>query len=756
MKCLNLFLALSLPLLLLSACAGTPQQDPLKNTKKLVSQGHKSLYENGAFHIPNTSMSLIPAGPGAFEFAMELGGFRARQSFMTSVKNAADSVTVVSVGTEKTYRFSKDIFDGGNEFAGWVTDHSRPGSMLLMKRAYPDAKYIIGSSWQAAKTVGGVLAEGGDTIAQGSLNVASAINREGESGSQSVLKNSWQTGSGWIKSGVRQGGQTMKGGANDFITGYVALPKNLASRASNMNPESSWHQYAKASKPVHEWREETSDKLAFYVKDTTENYFSNVGDSFKKGKKELADTTQTGSLAVLKSLGWALHGVFWEGMIKPVTKISAGSLGYIAVNSVVYPVVLLGQGTATMAELAVKVTWNSGAMAYDVVAPTGKAALAGIFGTVEAAAGTLAGGAVISGGAAVSGVEYAGTKALAAVVATGGYTVGKGVKYIGVPIAASGVVIGGTAVGVAVAGTEAVAGVALLGSGEAVGASSRVVGTATSATTLAVGTTGSVVTGVGLGVYELSKAVVVPVGYELSMGVVLGYGSVSQIAAHSILAVSDVSYMVLSMEGPNWVLYGVKGMCAYANHARRLGKTDEGVNAFVEDALFSTMTNVNFDIGAGLELVLECGKQNLRVMEMLDEGHTERFGAPAPAAVQEGTQAGPGILISGHDMVDMDNLLKQCEGTDVKVYTHGEMLPAHMYPKLREHPNLGGHYGGAWQKQRKEFAEFAGPALVTTNCVVLPKESYAGRLFTTRVTAVPGGTRITNEDFSHVIAKAKE
>ena len=204
------------------------------------------------------------------------------------------------------------------------------------------------------------------------------------------------------------------------------------------------------------------------------------------------------------------------------------------------------------------------------------------------------------------------------------------------------------------------------------------------------------------------------------------------------------------------LLYGVKGMCAYANHARRLGKTDEAVNAFVEEALFSTMTNVNFDVPAMLELVLECGKQNLRVMEMLDEGHVERFGAPAPAPVQEGTQAGPGILISGHDMVDLDNLLKQCEGTDVKVYTHGEMLPAHMYPKLREHPNLAGHYGGAWQKQRKEFAEFAGPALVTTNCVVLPKESYAGRLFTTRVTAVPGGTRITNDDFSQVIAKAKE
>jgi hydroxylamine reductase len=113
-------------------------------------------------------------------------------------------------------------------------------------------------------------------------------------------------------------------------------------------------------------------------------------------------------------------------------------------------------------------------------------------------------------------------------------------------------------------------------------------------------------------------------------------------------------------------------------------------------------------------------------------------------------------LITGHDLLDMENLLKACEGTDVKVYTHGEMLPAHMFPKLRNHPNLAGHFGGAWQKQRSEFAAFSGPVLATTNCVVIPPKTYAGRMFTTRVTAVPGGTRLTSNDFSAVIAKAKE
>lgn len=203
------------------------------------------------------------------------------------------------------------------------------------------------------------------------------------------------------------------------------------------------------------------------------------------------------------------------------------------------------------------------------------------------------------------------------------------------------------------------------------------------------------------------------------------------------------------------LLYGLKGMASYAHHARRLGKFDENVSAFIEEALFATVTNVNFDIDSLLEMVLECGRQNLRVMELLDQGHVEKYGAPSPAEVCEGTQAGPGILITGHDMLDLEILLKQCEGTDVNVYTHGEMLPAHMYPKLREHPNLAGHYGGAWQKQKFEFDAFSGPVLATTNCVLIPRPSYADRLFSTRCTAVPNGKRITNDDFSEVIAKAK-
>ena len=204
------------------------------------------------------------------------------------------------------------------------------------------------------------------------------------------------------------------------------------------------------------------------------------------------------------------------------------------------------------------------------------------------------------------------------------------------------------------------------------------------------------------------------------------------------------------------ILYGLKGMAAYANHARRLGKTDAAVAAFIEEALFSTMTNVNFDLDSLLEIALELGRKNFRVMELLDLGHIEAFGDPSPAVVTVGTKAGPGILMTGHDLVDLADLLKQVEGTDINVYTHGEMLPAHMYPKLREHPNLAGHYGGPWQKQKTEFPAFGGPVVATTNCILIPLADYAERIFTTRFTAVPGGTRVPGNDFSGVIAKAKQ
>lgn len=203
------------------------------------------------------------------------------------------------------------------------------------------------------------------------------------------------------------------------------------------------------------------------------------------------------------------------------------------------------------------------------------------------------------------------------------------------------------------------------------------------------------------------------------------------------------------------LIFGLKGIAAYSYHARELGARDEEIDAFMHEALFATLTNVDFDLDRHLELVLKCGAMNLKAMELLDKAHVERFGAPIPTKVSTGTKAGPGILVTGHDLLDLYELLKQTEGTGINVYTHGEMLPAHAYPELKKFPHLVGNYGSAWQNQKTEFEEFPGAILGTTNCVLIPKDSYRDRMFTCGVAGLPGVTHIKNRDFTPVIDKAK-
>ncbi len=204
------------------------------------------------------------------------------------------------------------------------------------------------------------------------------------------------------------------------------------------------------------------------------------------------------------------------------------------------------------------------------------------------------------------------------------------------------------------------------------------------------------------------------------------------------------------------LLFGLKGIAAYAYHARLLGKTDPEVDAFIEEALFKTLTNVDFSQEDLWNTLMKAGMINLKVMQMLDAGNTEHFGLPEPTKVRTGTVKGPGILVTGHDLLDLEALLQQTQGTGVNVYTHGEMLPANAYPELKKYKNLIGNYGGAWQKQKKEFDEFGGPVLVTTNCVLIPPESYKERLYTTSVASVPGVKHIADrKDFSEIIEHAK-
>jgi hydroxylamine reductase len=200
------------------------------------------------------------------------------------------------------------------------------------------------------------------------------------------------------------------------------------------------------------------------------------------------------------------------------------------------------------------------------------------------------------------------------------------------------------------------------------------------------------------------------------------------------------------------LLYGVKGVAAYAHHAAILGQEDSEVYSFMFEAL-TALASKEMELTEWLDLVMRCGQVNLRVMELLDTANTSAFGHPVPTEVPLGHRAGKCILVSGHDLEDLKLLLEATEGKGIDIYTHGEMLPAHGYPELKKYPHLFGNFGTAWQNQKKEFADFPGPILMTTNCIQEPQASYRGNIFTTGPVGWPGIKHLA-KDFTELINMA--
>jgi len=611
-----------------SGCATTAplKDDPLKNTKKLVTEGHVSLYQNGAFRVPNTSISLIPAGPTALEFVTELAGMRARQSMEKSIRNAADSVYIVSEGTKITYRVSKGMSETTNSGADAIRKLSREKSMLLVSRSSDLGQSIVGKSWELSKTTFQNADQHGDAVisasqslgtgvsdagtrqgtglATGSIQAAKDIVRSGAAGGTALdekgsrhgsdlATGSLQTAKNISTSSSDRSSSALRYGGNAFVKGYAAVPAQMKKRTGEIGDSMRDAKFGGIVAAENERRSAFSQKTVDLMSDTTRNYTADVSNSFSRAGEELRSYHTTGvGVAALKSVRWALQGILWDATIEPLSKMTAASVGYIGVNFLAFPsLVIVREGVAST-QVAVEVTWDAAKMGYDIVAPTGVAAVAGVYGLLDytgshaaagatAAVGTAAGlaetGASKAAGVAVQGGSYvaagaaaaagtlagyteAGLSQVAGVVIKGsGYAAGKGVQYIGVPLASAGIAVGGGTIGAAAGGAGIATGSTLFVGGEAGSAAAQVFGNVIAGATLAGGTAVSAAGGTAYGVYELSKAVVVPTGYELGSGIVLSYGTLSHIGSHAILAVSDCAYMVLSLEGPRWVLYAVKG-----------------------------------------------------------------------------------------------------------------------------------------------------------------------------------------------------
>lgn len=674
-------------------CATTGgHEDPLRNTKKLSAEGHGSLYKNGAFQVPNTSISLIPPGPSTLEFVTELAGVRGRESFELSVKKAADSIYVVSEGTKLTYKAAKNISSETNIGADSIRQFTRENSTLIVYRSSELGKNIIGGSWAlsnqtfhagqrqgsamiaGSRSLGNEVNEKGTTqgmgLVSGSVRAAQDIvnagsasgDRISEAGTkqglglaagaipvaQGIVNASSAGGDSLSEAGTKQGMELASGSlraastistgsaersaaslnyaGNAFVLGYAAVPSNMKKRAREMGDSLADAKFIGIVREENERRRTLTKPSVDLMSETTSNYITNVAESFNKAGKELKANSTTGlSFAVLRSLRWVLQGILWDATIEPLSKMTAASVGYIGVNYLAFPsMVVVREGVSTT-KLAVEVTWDTAKVGYDLVAPTGVAAVAGVYGLLDftgshafagatATVGTVAGvaeaGASKAAGVVVKGAGYAAAGATAAagmvagvaetgisktagvavkavsypvagataaagtiagvgeagvskvssiVIKGGGYAAGKGVQYIGVPLVSAGIAVSGGTIGTAVGSVGVASGGALFVAGEAGSATTQVFGNTIAGTTLAGGTAVSTAGGVAYGVYELSKAVVVPTGYELGSGIVLSYGTLSHVGAHAILAVSDCSYMVLSLEGPRWVLYAIKG-----------------------------------------------------------------------------------------------------------------------------------------------------------------------------------------------------
>jgi len=554
-SCILLFLTVT-------ACSTTTtNDDPLQYTRKLVKQGHTSLYDNGAFQVPYTEIKLIPAGESATNLAFEMMGMQARQSFLTSLKNAADSVYIVPTGSKLSLDYAKTVKSTGDQLGESVTDISRPVGTLIIDRSIDTGKNITLKAWDLGKKSAAEIKHYGIAVEKSTESVGDELSSSLTTAGMSTIRSSWSIGKNISEKSTIAAKKSLFYAGDEFIKGYVAVPEKISSRAKDIADASELSNFTSAVVEANTTREQYSHVMTDLITDTAGSYTDDVQQSFKKAGDSFRDSVGvTGfGLALLKSSRWVLQGILWDGLVKPISKLGAGSVGYIAVNLTAFPAMVIVKEGIAVTNLAIEVSWNTLGATYDLVAPSAKAAVASVFSLFEITAGNLAAGTTTAGIATIGAGSVVTGEVSANVVKGVGYISGKSMQYIGVPLTAAGVTLGAGTVGVVAGGAGAVTGSAVVVSGEAVSATSQVFGNLLAGTTLVAGTTASVVAGTGVGVYELSKAIIVPTSYELGGGIVLGYGSASQLAAHSVLAVADASYLVLSLEGPRWVIYAVKG-----------------------------------------------------------------------------------------------------------------------------------------------------------------------------------------------------
>ena len=553
--------AVLLAAIMLGSCTTTETaDDPLKHTKKLVVEGHVSLYNNGAFRVPQTSIRLIPPGPNAWELAGSLMGLRARQAFLLALSKAKESVTILAEGTTLSYHMAEGIHQATGTVADEIAKATRENSTLLASRSWANAKGIVGKSWNLSKETAADMDRLGIAMIEKSSSRGERVSEQMNEEGKRIVQQSLDQAHTLAKDGTTRAADTMTFARERFVKGYAAVPSNAKARTQAVGDDLRDLNLPGILDEERDRRSRWSKQMTDLVGQTVSNYRDDVSHSFKEAKREISDYQTSGiNLATLRSLRWVLQGLFWDAAIEPIGKISAASVGYIGVNALAFPTMVVMREGKAMTEIAVEVVWNTSKSGYDLVAPSATAAVAALYGALDFTGSQLAAGTVASAGTLTGLSERAASTVVGITIKGTGYAAGKSVQYIGVPLAAAGVAIGGGTFGVVAGTTEAAAAGTMRVVGEAGMATTYVMGNVIAGTTLVGGTAATAGAAAWQGYYQSAKAVILPAGFQFAGGMVLSYGTMAHLGAHTILAASDFSYLVLSLEGPRWVIYAVRG-----------------------------------------------------------------------------------------------------------------------------------------------------------------------------------------------------
>lgn len=625
-------------LLILVSCATNEKVDHLENTKRLVKDGHQSLYKNGALKIPYTKVKLIAPGPDTIEITKNLVGIRAKESLLLALSNIQNTYGLMKAGAVKSYLIGVDIYKKGSEVSNLIDQKVEEGSYFLIdksskipkssfvesiKYSKKTTEYMVNFSKKLKKAIKLYGKEAAHNFVNGTQDLAFRLEKSMSETAHNLEQEAFEKKTNTIYNDLRKVGkeadlssskiskliysslvalakENLELGVDYFIQGYISFPEKVYERFSHYD----LHSFSKLFNEEEERRSQYSKNLVVQLNNTINNY----SDEFKKSMSSAKEESQGGvnsygvTLGLIKSLGWLAKAVLWDATIKPIGEIGIYSLGYLATNSLIYPTMVVSKSGYAVTELAVELAADTTKTFYDLTAPSVVASVASVFSFLEMSA-AVAGSTIVgttgkfynyslrsagvighslvevnntanSAALKASSLAVKGTSKVSTVVLSGvkhtvpavlkvtsnvaGELSEKSIRYIGVPLASVGIPMTGASVGVGVGVGGIATGATYKVAGVVASSSVYATGTILSGTTMTVGTAASILASVGLAGYESLKGVAVPSSYIMGSGLVLTYGNLTQLSAQTVLAASDLSYLVLSLEGPRWVLYGVK------------------------------------------------------------------------------------------------------------------------------------------------------------------------------------------------------